>query len=129
MPIHTPYDPEAAIGEFGWIWDTDTFEGGAWRLVWTIEPDGIDAELQIALADPGSLEAEGPYDPEPWRGAPYLPCSAPAAEPGKADALEVSLRLPDGAWMSNAIGDPGTAQIAKAGVIAALRLGREGAGD
>lgn len=94
--IAVHYDPEDAEKEFGWLWLSDC-EG--WRLVYTWLPDGIDAEPKIrVLQRPGEDPDDEVYAAEDWTGKPYIPCTAPACEPG--DGALLVAHYPGGATVS-----------------------------
>ena len=107
MTIHKPYDPEAMIGETGWLWLTDGPMGAEWRLMVTVEPDGPDGPLCARfIADGDEFDPEAELeDAERYRGKPWVSCSAPTCEPGKADLLEVTIRR-GGALIGNGFGGP-----------------------
>jgi hypothetical protein len=55
---------------------------------------------------------------------PYLSALKPACEPGKSDALEVTIRLASGASAAHSFGDPAAAARVEAAVLQALAMGR-----
>lgn len=124
MPIQTPYDPESVIEDFGWLWLTDGPMGPEWQLVQTIE-DGLDGPLMTWFVGYVDGHTSDCYPAHYYRGKPYMPCSAPTAEPGRSDALEVSIRLPDGASVAHSFGDAAAAETVQKAVFAALALGRQ----
>lgn len=126
MPIHTPYEPESQIAEFGWLWLTDGPMGPDWHLVQTIEDEG-DGPLMTWFVGDGDGHTSDCSNAEHYRGLPYVSCNAPTAVPGKSDALEVAIRMSDGLSATLSFGDAaGDATLAR--VKDALRLDRQDEG-
>ena len=121
MTICTEYNPETCIDDFGWIWDTESPMGPEWALVFTVESDLHDP-IDIVFLD----DRYPPQEADPWRGRPYLSCPAPTAEPGKCDALDVTIRIENGATIGHAFGDGNPDLIAsiRAALLKALETGR-----
>jgi len=122
-PVDVPYDPDAVIGEWGWLWMGED-DDCAWALVVTFEDDnGSVCVSGWSLDDPYS-DITPAYLAEDWRGTPYLPLSAPACDPGAG--LLVTLRLPFGASIAHSWGEPcDAADRASEAIIAALADGRK----
>lgn len=100
--VWVPYDPESVIGEFGWLWH-QMGDGFEWHLTKTIEDDETDTLLAWMVG-----AGDGHTSDCAWAsrlaGLPYLPCLAPSISQGKADRLEVIIRLPGGASAAHAFG-------------------------
>lgn len=80
------YDPDAAIGEFGWLWIPNNF-GYGWALVYTDLPDGIDARPQMRLIerDLGG-DCDVTDDADAFKGRLYLPLLSPPVVSGPGAA-------------------------------------------
>lgn len=116
--IDTKYDPDAVIGEWGWLWMGDEAED--WVLVVTFEDD-LDGTVRVTgwSLDDSYSDTATAYLAEDWRGAPYMPISRPACAPGAG--LLVTLHLPDGASIAHSWGEPcADADAARNAIIAAL---------
>ena len=129
QPVWTPYDPDGCIGDFGWLW-LDGPTGHEWVLVYTGSddpdcPEGVLLDLIGRQDDYGACES---LTATRFAGTPYLPLSQPTAEPGKGDALEVSVRGPGGFLVAMAFGDQEGAAKVQAAVFAAMGMGRGGDG-
>ena len=112
MSIHIPYDPESVCGDFGWLW-----LGRDWHLIRTVEADS-GALLTLFIADDEDADVATHYS-----AVPYLPCSAPTAEPGQTDAIEVTLRLRDGDSITYSTRSPAAAQALERAVMDAIAAG------
>ena len=124
QPIWTPYDPDDCIGQFGWLW-LDGPTGHEWVLIFTTNDGDEENELSIDVI--GRMDLDGTRDSlwaDDHRGTPYLPCSAPTAEPGKCDALEVAIRFAPGASATHAFGHSDRLEAVKTAVFAAMGVGR-----
>ena len=121
--IDVPYDPDAVIGEWGWLWTGEEEDDGTWVLVFT----DLDEDLEVLAS---IWHVGGAYSGAPttcpaddFSGTPYLPLSAPACDPGAG--LLVTLRLPFGASIAHSWGEPcDAADRASEAIIAALADGR-----
>lgn len=120
--IHTPYDPESVVEEFGWLWLDDGPMGPDWHLVQTYYE--VDGDLTIWFAGDGDGHESSCEPADRHRGAPYLSALKPAAEPGKSDKLEVTIRVAEGASVAHSFGDPDAAARVEAAVLQALAMGR-----
>jgi len=74
------YDPDDAVGEFGWMALPNNFGRDDWALVYTDLPDGIDASPQLRIIERDlyaacDVECED-ADQYEWR--PYVPCRPPS---------------------------------------------------
>ena len=87
QPVWTPYTPEDCIGDFGWIWDSDSDE---WLLCATVEPDGKDADLVLVFLSCTQVGEDYTADPDDWRGDPYLRCIAPTVVPGDPASVGIT---------------------------------------
>lgn len=120
-PIHIPYDPDQQIGEFGWLWLTDGPMGPEWHLVQTIEEDGYDdSNLLIWFVGDGDGHTSDCAPANRHKGAPYLPILSPSCEPGKADALEVTVRFDNGASAATAHGASDRTEAVREAVCALI---------
>jgi len=81
------YDPDAAMGEFGWLWIPNNF-GHGWALVYTDLQDGIGSRPQIRVMerDLWSYCDDTLNDAEYFEGSPYVPLLSPPVVPGSGAA-------------------------------------------
>lgn len=125
QPVWTPYDPDDCIGDFGWLW-LDGPIGHEWVLIHTYgEEDGLFVDLIGRMESDGTRASPSAHR---YAGTPYLSLLQPTAEPGKGDALEVSVRGPGGFLVAMAFGDHEGAAKVQADVFAAMGMGRGGDG-
>ena len=116
-PIWTPYDPDDAIGDFGWLW-LDGPIGHEWVLVHTFgEEDGLFVDLIGRMEADGTRESRSGYH---YAGTPYLPCIAPGAVPGECDAFEVAIRFAPGRSATHAFGHGYQLEAVKDATFAAM---------
>ena len=106
-----PYDPESAIGEFGWMWIWERNGESRWRLVATVEAEPMEESDRIEtpaiytrIIDTGEeLHDDELLDADQHIGAPYVAASAPTIEPGLCDGVQVRIRLPGGGSLTHAL--------------------------
>lgn len=116
--IGTPYDPEDHVNEFGWIWGGDLED---WLLCYTTETDDGELVVGVYSLTIGYTDTHDEWSADRFRGAPYIPLSAPACTPGAG--LLVTAHLPGGGTMAVSREDTGPEAEADWERIRAAMLG------
>lgn len=92
--IAQPYNPEAVLGEWGWLWHADQTIPG-WVLCRTIEGDEDEDPLLVEMWMPEDTEdMHSVFSSEDWVNVSYLPLSAPSSTP--QTGLMVAVHYPGG---------------------------------